>query len=603
MKYNKKAFDAAVKQYKQVFKGFKLKNKAFMIIFNEDNEKAFLSLAPLSRAIHELGGDINTSGLSKDNTSIGIIFDAFSLYKGLRKGLKTKSTQVLKDFIKEGERKCNKCFSEMFHEPEYILEATKNGFLHVNSKKDLQLVVPYNTKWYSKYRWNDLRKTAKIIWKQLFNLKKGEKLSFNFDLIPAKKDLLMPLEDYLDSYAITLAMQTEARKYGKVSLGSGTQRYSQRAKANQVAELRNTLLGCHLSKDFKEPIFRKFKPLAKVLNTKRFRFTSAVFGINGRGYYGRHMFGEMFGYPTTDGKSRWHSPAQILFKLSFYPQTEHDSRKPVSRIGFTSTLPIDVFIKSSMINWMEMKRKDDILRKIFYKSSKIVVQANKSVKGYRSDFEVGLIRKDGTHRLALGSDVDIRDIIDKDLLRKKGIYGGNMANIPGGECFTTPEYVHGTIVGDVVINVDQSYPLSAKNPFVIKTHKTKGYRVITAPKQVFKKFNHRKKESWKRILEMEKHKSAPPSLIKMKKDRFNMIGEFAINTNPKAELCDYLIVNEKIAGMMHVAMGSGFEPDTSTEYHMDVVFNAPAQKIDVFGIDTKSGKKHWILKKGKSVLW
>src|SRR3990167_10870121 len=92
----------------------------------------------------------------------------------------------------------------------------------------------------------------------------------------------------------------------------------------------------------------------------------------------------------------------------------------------------------------------------------------------------------------------------------------------------------------------------------------------------------------------EKNKRLPKEIINMKKKNFERVGEFAINTNPKAKLCDYLIVNEKIANMMHIALGSGFEPDRDTIYHMDIVFNAPRQKLDVFGIDSK-GKEHWIL--------
>ena len=102
------------------------------------------------------------------------------------------------------------------------------------------------------------------------------------------------------------------------------------------------------------------------------------------------------------------------------------------------------------------------------------------------------------------------------------------------------------------------------------------------------------------LLQSEKNKSLPKEIIDLKKKNFERIGEFAINTNPKAKLCEYLIVNEKIARMMHIALGSGFEPDRSTEYHMDIVFNAPRQKLDVYGIDKKE-KMHWILKNGEFV--
>ena len=78
------------------------------------------------------------------------------------------------------------------------------------------------------------------------------------------------------------------------------------------------------------------------------------------------------------------------------------------------------------------------------------------------------------------------------------------------------------------------------------------------------------------------------------------IGEFAVNTNPKAKLCDYLIVNEKIAGMIHVALGSGFERDRKSLYHWDIVVNALKQKLDIYGVDKKN-KQRWVLKKGKFV--
>ena len=172
-----------------------------------------------------------------------------------------------------------------------------------------------------------------------------------------------------------------------------------------------------------------------------------------------------------------------------------------------------------------------------------------------------------------------------------------MGNIPGGEAFVTPEYIKGVFVGDVVVHVDQSYPLNEKNPLVVECNGD-SYKIISGPKEIIKKINKRKEEAMKLLLEAEKNKALPQEIIELKKSNFERVGEFAINTNPKARLCEYLIVNEKIAKMMHVALGSGFEPDRSTEYHMDIVFNAPRQKLDVYGID-KKGSKVWILKDGE----
>jgi leucyl aminopeptidase (aminopeptidase T) len=197
----------------------------------------------------------------------------------------------------------------------------------------------------------------------------------------------------------------------------------------------------------------------------------------------------------------------------------------------------------------------------------------------------------------MNSDVDVRCKLDPHYL-KKGIKAGTYANIPGGEMFLSPEWMKGTFYGDVVISIDKSYVLNSKNPLVIKCDE-KGYKIIGGPKDVIKKINAKKNESMKVLLKQEKNKSLPKEIIKMKKDNFNQIGEFAINTNPKAELCNYLIVNEKIAGMIHIALGSGFEDDRATLYHYDIVINAKEQKLDIYGI--KGKKKHWMMKKGKLV--
>jgi len=65
-------------------------------------------------------------------------------------------------------------------------------------------------------------------------------------------------------------------------------------------------------------------------------------------------------------------------------------------------------------------------------------------------------------------------------------------------------------------------------------------------------------------------------------------------------LCDYLIVNEKIAGMIHVALGSGFDPDRATEYHMDIVINAKQQKLDIDAVTSR--KKVALMKKGRLIV-
>jgi len=586
MKYNIRNFNSAVNYYKKKFP----KKKNVFLIFDIDNTDAYYSIAPLSRALHENGCDLNVSGFKHESGMLDSLYNTWLIYDDLKKKVKNKKTKALNDFIKTASKKA-KGFEKLFKKPDIIIKATDEGFIG-NVEAD------YKPAWFKKYRWQALLKTASVIYDQVYNLKKGEKTAVGFELILAKKDLEKPLEDYLDSYAISIAMMTEARKYGEVTMGASSPRFSMLKPMDRVSDLRATLLGCELSKDINEPVFKKFKILSKYIKSSNIKISDANFFISGKGYPGKHLFGMTIGYPDPKKKTRWQSPGMIVYKLDYYPQTKIDTRKPQSRVGFTDTLPLDTFIRTCNIDWMEMKRKDDKLRRICEKSEKIVVKSNVKEK-YQTNFEVGLIKKDGGHRWPRGSDVDIRSKINKEYKKRTGIIAGTMANLPGGEMFVTPEYLEGTVAGDVVISIDQSYRLDKKNPLVIVADK-KGYKIKTGPKKVLKKFEEKKKDAWKMITKQEKSKSIPKEITDMKKKNFNRIGEFAINTNPKAKLSGYLIVDEKIANMIHVAMGSGFEPDRATEYHTDVVIDAKRQKLDIYGVNGK--KKFWMLKKGKFAI-
>ena len=121
----------------------------------------------------------------------------------------------------------------------------------------------------------------------------------------------------------------------------------------------------------------------------------------------------------------------------------------------------------------------------------------------------------------------------------------------------------------MLLSADQSYLLSESNPLVVESD-GESYKIISGPKDIIEKLEKKKDEAWQLILNQERFKSLPQEIIDLKKNNFGRIGEFAINTNPSAKLCEYLIVNEKIARMIHVALGSGFEPDRATEYHTDI---------------------------------
>ncbi|GAI73338.1 unnamed protein product, partial [marine sediment metagenome] len=184
------------------------------------------------------------------------------------------------------------------------------------------------------------------------------------------------------------------------------------------------------------------------------------------------------------------------------------------------------------------------------------------------------------------SDCDVTSLIDKESYKRTKIKSGSYANFPSGEAFVTPEGIKGTAIGDVVINVDQSYVIPEKRPIILEFTE-KGYKVLKAPLKIKKAMVKERKEAWQKIKDLEKSKALPKDIINIYKKSFWKVGEFSINTNPKAKLCNYLIVNEKIARMIHIALGLGYEPDRKTTYHWDIVINSPRQKLDIYGVDKK----------------
>ena len=594
MKYNDRTFYKEVNEYTKKLKG-KVENKVTFVIIDIKNKKAFYSLAPLSKAIHELNGDMHVIVKDGESQDLEVLKDVWYAYNDLTKKLKTKKVKALRGFIRSvNKRVGNRRFREIFKRPDITLIAEKEHFCGTIDLK-------YEYRWHRVYRWKELLETAKRIWREGYALKKGEKASMGFVLVPAKKNMELPLEDYLDSYSIALALGVAAKKFKvKVSLGASTDRFSQLANSVRTADLMATLKGCELDKEVDEEVFKTFKELSKILKIDRLRFSDAAFGIHGKGYFGKHFFGENIGYPSLDKKTRWSSPGQLMLKDPYSPQTKFESRDPMMRYAVTETLPIDIFIETCNIDYNKLRKKSDKVRDIFNKCEWVRV-VGKQVDGYKSDFKVWLTDEKGNRRYFISSDCDVRSKIDQEYYRRMGVKAGAYANFPSGEAFVTPEAVEGMMVGDVVINIDQSYVIPPNKPIVVYFDREKGYKIVRAPAKLRKEMGKQLSEGREKIRNYKKYKSLPKEVIKIYSKNFKKVGEFAVNTNPKAKLCDYLIVNEKIAKMIHVALGLGFEPDRKTVYHWDIVVNAPRQKLDIYGVDKKK-KIHWVIKKGNLIV-
>ena len=597
MRYNRAKFESAIRGYQRELG--KIKGKAILIHFKVLDRDAFYSIAPLSRAVHELGGHMNVSVTSaKTNNSVAVLKDVWDVYTDYKAGKKSAKVKAMTEFVKTVDRKAkNKKFIGIFRPPEIILTAGREGFASADGKLEL----PYRTAWFRKHQWKALMKTARAVWKNSYDLKKHETASIGFELIPAKKDLDLPLQDYLDSFAIARAMILVAKKMGKrVSAGSSTAKWSQLEPMGRVSDLSTTLLGCEYEKDIDEIYFRKFRRFSKLLRINRLKPVKAGFGIHGKGYGGKHFFGMVVGYPTPDKKSRWQGPGRMFLKPHWLTQTKQDTRMPQTRYAITGTLPIPNFIRTCDINYAEMRRKNEKIKKVIEKCSTLFVKGNVKINGRKTDLEVDLSEIRAGKTFVWKSDSDVRSMLNKGALKNYGAKAGMYGNCPGGEAFLTPNKINGTALFDVVISIDQSYVIPNNNPLVVK-FKDGTYRVVDGPKKIMDKMIEKRREARKIIAEYRKTKSVPEKILKNYERNFMKTGEFAINTNPKAKLSRYLIETEKIARMMHIAMGSGYEPNRETLYHWDAVINSPRQKNDIYGVNEK-GEKFWIIKKGRFVV-
>ena len=594
MKYQIQTFNSGVDYYTNRLKG-KVKDKVVFVVLNLKQSKAFYSLAPLSRAIHNLGGDMHTMVIDENSTNLEIIKDIWYVNDDWKKKkLKTNKVEALKSFINSVDKRTKtQTFKNIFKGPDIVLKAEEKGFSGTMN-------LEFKNEWHKVYRWNELLETASRIWRQGYDLKKGEKVGLSFVLIPAEDKMELPLEDYLDSYSIAMAMAQAAKTF-KVNLrfGSSSDRFSLLAKPVRTADLITTLKGCELSKEVDEEVFKKYNEFSKIMNIGKMDTIQAGFGIHAKGYYGKHFFGDAIGYPSLDKKTRWSSPGQLMLKDRYEPQTIHEKRDPMMRYAITETLPIDIFIETCNLDYDKLRKRSMVIRDVFNKCDQIRVIGEKT-GDYKTDFTVSLVSKEGKRRLFTAQDSDVRTIVDQEYYKKTNIKAGAYANFPSGETFVTPDSVHGLMIGDVVINVDRSYVIPENSPIIVEFLGNK-YNVIKAPKTINEAMIRERNEARQKINDIEKNGSLPKEIIKVYKDNFWNIGEFAVNTNPKAKLCNYLIVNEKIARMIHVALGLGFEPDRKTMYHWDIVVNAPKQKLDIYGVD-KDKKIHHVLKKGEFVV-
>src|SRR3989338_5943463 len=154
MKYDEKKFYSAVEEYKKAIGD--AKSKSFMVIFDISNRKAFFSIAPLSRALHELDADVYAVGIDGESDAIEALSDVWKTYKAHKEGRNNEKTEALMDFVNEAEKKEHGMFKGLFDGP-FILEAKENGF-------DGSFNLNYRDDWFKEHREKELNETCAKIW-------------------------------------------------------------------------------------------------------------------------------------------------------------------------------------------------------------------------------------------------------------------------------------------------------------------------------------------------------------------------------------------------------------------------------------------------------
>ncbi|MBW2988609.1 hypothetical protein KY318_03795, partial [Candidatus Woesearchaeota archaeon] len=274
MKYQLSTFNSETRYYTRHLA--KHRGKSMLIVVPRFTKESFLAIAPLSRAAHELGKDVKVVIPNGNSKALEVLEDVWACYEDLKRGKTNPQTKALARFIKLVSKKIEH-FEEIFKRPSIIVYATPQGF------KLEEQYLQYKHQWFKPYRRNALRKTCRLVWDKVFALKQSEVVDCKFELVPTRERLELPLEDYLNNFAIMLAMVGTCP--GKPRLSSATPRASQLAKPERVSELIATLSGCELDKDIPDPVFKAYKKLSELLGLARLKPGDAIFAISGKGYY------------------------------------------------------------------------------------------------------------------------------------------------------------------------------------------------------------------------------------------------------------------------------------------------------------------------------
>jgi len=230
---------------------------------------------------------------------------------------------------------------------------------------------------------------------------------------------------------------------------------------------------------------------------------------------------------------------------SFRTFCKQNKHRFISATGLGDVKPhyLDLFMEAMNINYPRLQKKGFAIKKKWDKANQIRV---KTKSGTDLTFDVS-----GTEAIANVGEY-----------HQPGM-GGNM---PCGEVYIPPRGYYG-VEGTVVIDGSMKTENGAillDTPLKISIKEGKVINVEG-------KYAHLLEKTFRRFEDRAKYP-----------ERIRHIGELGIGINPGAVLIGSMIMDEKVLGTGHIAIGSNswFGGDIKTIYHGDQVFKSPIYYID-----------------------
>ncbi len=213
-------------------------------------------------------------------------------------------------------------------------------------------------------------------------------------------------------------------------------------------------------------------------------------------------------------------------------------------LGTINNTFLDTIIDAIVIDYTKLRKRQEKIKKIFDNGNILHIKTN------------------------AGTDLEI-DIEGKLAISNDGNYTtkGSGGNIPCGEVYIPPSGKTG-VNGRVVIDTSSRNAMGTtlvKHPITldIKDGRVIGIKGDAAARLLEKT-----------LVEAEKKAKYPKNV--------RLIGELGIGMNPNARIIGSMIVDEKVAGTAHIAIGSNnwFGGDIKTIVHLDQVFRNPEIMVD-----------------------